>query len=40
MMNQQISPILMNTEAEYKTPITIHDKPVGRCYLVKASKLR
>lgn len=28
MMSQQISPILMNTEAEYKTPITIHDKPV------------
>ncbi|WP_409327601.1 acyl-CoA thioesterase [Staphylococcus pseudoxylosus] len=40
MMNQHISPILMKTEAEYKTPITIHDKPIGRCYIVKASKLR
>lgn len=40
MMNQHISPILMKTTAEYKTPITIHDKPKGRCYIVKASKLR
>ena len=40
MMNQHISPILMKAEAESKTPITIHDKPIGRCYIVKASKLR
>lgn len=40
MMNQHISPILMKTTAEYKTPITIHDKPKCRCYIVKASKLR
>lgn len=36
MINQGISPILMKTEAEYKVPVTIHDKPVGRIYLVKA----
>ncbi|SCS38895.1 acyl-CoA thioesterase [Staphylococcus caeli] len=40
MMHQHISPILMKTEAEYQNPVTIHDQPVGRCYLVKASKLR
>lgn len=40
MMKSDISPILMKTEAEYQMPITIHDKPVGRCYLVKASRLR
>lgn len=30
MMKQHISPILMKTEIEYKVPIMIHDKPVGR----------
>jgi acyl-CoA thioester hydrolase len=40
MMKSNISPILMKTEAEYQMPITIHDNPVGRCYLVKASRLR
>ena len=40
MMKNNISPILMKTEAEYQMPITIHDKPVGRCYLVKASRVR
>lgn len=40
MMKNNISPILMKTEAEYQMPITIHDKPVGRCYLVRASRLR
>ncbi|HEG7635556.1 TPA: acyl-CoA thioesterase [Staphylococcus aureus] len=40
MINQGISPILMKTEAEYKVPVTIHDKPVGRIYLVKSSKMK
>ncbi|EHJ08945.1 acyl-CoA thioesterase [Staphylococcus simiae] len=40
MMSQHMSPILMKTEAEYKTPITIHDKPIGRCYLIQASKMK
>ena len=35
MMKQGISPILMKTEVEYKVPITIHDKPVGRCWFMK-----
>ncbi|CDR52593.1 acyl-CoA thioesterase [Staphylococcus schweitzeri] len=40
MINQGISPILMKTEAEYKVPVTIHDKPIGLIYLVKASKMK
>lgn len=35
MMAVQISPILMKTEIEYKVPLTIFDKPVGRCWMVK-----
>lgn len=35
MMAVQISPILMKTEIEYKAPLTIFDKPVGRCRMVK-----
>ncbi|MCJ1661380.1 acyl-CoA thioesterase [Staphylococcus sp. NRL 18/288] len=40
MMKQHISPILMRTEVDYKVPITIHDKPVGRCWYVKSSRLK
>lgn len=40
MMKQHISPILMKTEIEYKVPITIHDKPVGRCWFVKAGRMK
>lgn len=40
MMRQHISPILMKTEIEYKTPITIYDKPVGRCWYVKGGRLK
>ena len=40
MMKSDISPILMHTEADYKAPLTIHDKPVGRCWLVKVSKMK
>lgn len=40
MMKSDISPILMHTEADYKAPLTIHDKPVGRCLLVKVSKMK
>lgn len=40
MMKFNISPILMRTEADYKVPLTIHDKPVGRCWLVKASRMK
>ena len=38
MMKQGISPILMKTEVEYKVPITIHDKPVGRCWFMKSGR--
>ncbi len=40
MMKFNISPILMRTEADYKVPLTIHDKPVGRCWLVKVSRMK
>ena len=30
----------MKTEIEYKVPVTIHDRPIGRCWLVQASKLK
>ncbi|WP_239372314.1 acyl-CoA thioesterase [Mammaliicoccus sciuri] len=40
MMRFNISPILMRTEADYKVPLTIHDKPVGRCWLVKVSRMK
>ena len=33
MLKIKISPILMKTEAEYKAPLTIFDKPIGRCWL-------
>lgn len=40
MMKQDLSPILMHTDIDYKLPITIYDQPVGRCYLSRVSKLR
>ncbi|MCD8915548.1 acyl-CoA thioesterase [Staphylococcus simulans] len=40
MMKQAISPILMHTEADYKMPVTIHDRPVGRCWLTKISRMK
>ena len=40
MMKQSISPILMHTEADYKIPVTIHDCPVGRCWLTKISRMK
>ncbi|MER2030573.1 MAG: thioesterase family protein [Solibacillus sp.] len=38
MMAVQISPILMKTEIEYKAPLTIFDKPLGRCWMVKVGQ--
>ncbi|RIO08562.1 acyl-CoA thioesterase [Mammaliicoccus sciuri] len=40
MMKFNISPILMRTESDYKVPLTIHDKPVGRSWLVKVSRMK
>lgn len=40
MLKQNISPILMHTEIDYKIPLTIHDKPVGKCWLTKISRLK
>ncbi len=39
MINQGISPILMKTEAEYKVPVTIHDKPVGRITSLRTKRV-
>ncbi len=33
LMEEQISPIIMNTEAAYKEPVTIYDHPIGRCWM-------
>ena len=33
MLKIKISPILMKTEVEYKAPLTIFDKPIGKCWL-------
>ena len=35
MMKSHISPVLMNTDIHYKIPLTIHDKPRGRCWVTK-----
>ncbi|GEP84819.1 thioesterase superfamily protein [Staphylococcus piscifermentans] len=40
MLKEDISPILMHTEIDYKVPITIHDRPVGKCWVTKMSRLK
>lgn len=40
MMKSNISPILMKTESQYKTALTIYDKPIGRCWMVNLGKSR
>lgn len=35
MMKSDISPILMHTEVDYLLPLTIFDRPIGRCRLEK-----
>ncbi|MED3383361.1 thioesterase family protein [Bacillus subtilis] len=40
MMKLNISPILIKTESQYKTPLTIFDKPIGRCWMVNMGKSR
>ncbi|MCG8482488.1 MAG: acyl-CoA thioesterase [Clostridia bacterium] len=34
------SPMLMKTEAEYKLPLTIYDKPIGRCWISNMGRLK
>ncbi|MFC5542825.1 MAG: thioesterase family protein [Bacilli bacterium] len=36
MMKSNITPILMRTEVDYRKPLTIFDKPIGRCWLVES----
>ena len=35
MMKKHVSPVLMNTNIHYQIPLTIHDRPVGRCWVTK-----
>lgn len=38
MMKLKISPILIKTEVEYRSPLTIFDRPVGRCWMLNMGK--
>lgn len=40
MMESGISPILMHTEVDYKYPLTICDKPVGKGWVTRMEKMR
>ena len=40
MIKDGKSPILMKTEANYKTPLTIYDKPTGRVWTSKMGKTK
>ncbi|WP_156888287.1 acyl-CoA thioesterase [Spirochaeta cellobiosiphila] len=40
MINENIAPILMKTEIEYKRPLTIHDKPVGKGIVTKMERMK
>ncbi len=40
MIAESMSPILMKTEIEYKTPLTIYDRPLGRCWMSDIGKSR
>ena len=40
MMREQVSPILIKTEANYKAPLTIFDHPIGRCWLLNSGETR
>lgn len=35
MMRSHLSPVLLNTDIHYKIPLTIHDRPVGRCWVAR-----
>lgn len=34
MIKMNIIPILIHTEIDYRLPLTIYDKPIGRCWLI------
>lgn len=40
MIKSNISPILMKTESQYKTALTIFDNPIGRGWVVHLGKSR
>lgn len=40
MVKAGISPILMHTEIDYKRPLTIYDKPVGKAWVTKMERMR
>lgn len=40
LMKDGISPILMHTEIDYKSPLTIFDKPTGTSWVIQMETLR
>ena len=40
MLKEGKSPMLMKTEIEYKAPLTIHDEPVGRLWVIKFGRTK
>jgi acyl-CoA thioester hydrolase len=40
MLQQQQCPTILTTHVEYKSPLTIFDKPVGRLWLTEVGKAR
>ena len=40
MMQNNVSPVLVKTQAEYKVPLTITDRPIGRCWMEKLGKVK
>ncbi|WP_368488310.1 acyl-CoA thioesterase [Clostridium sp. BJN0013] len=40
MIQSKKSPILVKTEIEYKAPLTIYDKPLGKCWVTSMGRSR
>ena len=40
MMKRHLSPVLINTDIRYRIPLTIHDRPVGRCWVTKMGRAK
>ena len=40
LMAKNMSPILLRTEIDYIKPITLFDRPVGRCYISAVRNIR
>lgn len=40
MMQNHVSPVLIKTQAEYKAPLAITDRPIGRSWMAKLGKVK